>query len=94
MYDLPTNITYDPQKNQRNIKERGLSFDLVAEFQFSSALVLVDDRFDYGEERYIGIGYIGPRLHVVVFTETEDGVRVISLRKANEREVKAYEAQQ
>ncbi len=84
-------VTYDPLKNSKNIAERGLSFDLVKQFDFDSAYVHVDDRADYGETRYIGIGYIGLRLHVVVFTGSEQGLRVISLRKANQREVKAYE---
>lgn len=83
-------ITYDAAKNRRNIAERGLSFDLVEEFDFSSAKVAIDTRHNYGETRYVGIGYIGQRLHVVVFTRTETGLRVISLRKANNREVKEY----
>ncbi|MFT0533134.1 BrnT family toxin [Castellaniella hirudinis] len=83
-------ITYDPAKNSKNIAERGLSFGMVAQFDFSTAIVYADTRKDYGETRYIGIGYIGQRLHVVVFTETETGLRVISLRKANDREIKAY----
>jgi uncharacterized DUF497 family protein len=83
-------ITYDLAKNARNIAERGLSFDAVANFDFASAIVYVDARKQYGETRYIGVGYIDERLHVVVFTETETGLRVISLRKANTREVKNY----
>jgi uncharacterized DUF497 family protein len=84
-------ITYDPVKNQRNIAERNLPFNLVAQFDFDSAIVHEDNRGNYGEARYVAIGFIGQRLHVVVFTETETGLRVISLRKANGREVKIYE---
>ncbi len=84
-------ITYDQRKNARNIAERGLSFDLVEQFDFDTALIDQDDRQDYGEVRYVAIGYIVERLHVLVFTETQNGLRVISLRKANQREVKAYE---
>jgi len=87
-------ITYDATKNSKNIAERGLSFDMAAQFDFSTAIIHADTRKDYGETRYIGIGRIGQRLHVVVFTETETGVRVISLRKANEREIEAYDSQQ
>ena len=87
-------ISYDAAKNSKNIADRGLSFDMVAQFDFSTAVIYADTRKDYGETRYIGIGHIGQRLHVVAFTETETGVRVISLRKANEREVKAYDSQQ
>lgn len=85
-------ITYDPAKNSKNIAERGLSFDMVAQFDFETAIIHVDTRKDYGETRYIGVGYIGQRLHVLVFAETETGLRVISLRKANQREIKAYAA--
>ena len=49
------------------------------------------DRYDYGEMRYRGVGLLNGRLHVLVFTETETGIRVISLRKANTREVRLYE---
>lgn len=84
-------IVYDPEKNEKNIKERNLSFERAAEFDFSSALFWTDDRRDYGETRLIGLGYLESRLHVLVFTETENGIRVISFRRANKREVKRYE---
>lgn len=84
-------ITYDPAKNATNIEQRGLSFDRVADFDFETALFSVDDRQDYGETRYRGFGYLDGRLHALVFVETENGIRVISFRKANKREVKGYE---
>ncbi|MCC4261569.1 BrnT family toxin [Pseudomonas aestusnigri] len=84
-------ITYDPAKNATNIERRGLSFDRVADFDFETALFSVDDRRDYGETRYRGFGYLDGRLHALVFVETENGIRVISFRKANKREVKGYE---
>lgn len=83
-------ITYDPVKNQRNIRERGLSFDQAAEFDFGSALIQVDQRFEYGETRYVALGFLHDRLHVLCFTETSDGIRVISFRKANSREVNRH----
>jgi len=83
-------ISYDPAKNEQNIRSRGLSFDSAADFDFEGALYAVDDRRDYGETRYIAIGVLGDRLHVLCFAETEDGIRVISFRKANAREVKRY----
>jgi len=83
-------ISYDPAKNEQNIRSRGLSCDSAADFDFEGALYAVDDRRDYGETRYIAIGMLGVRLHVLCFAETEDGIRVISFRKANAREVKRY----
>ena len=83
-------ITYDPAKNQRNIRERGLPFDLAAEFEFESALIDVDSRREYSETRYVALGWLHGRLHVLCFAETADGIRVISFHKANDREVKRY----
>ena len=84
-------ITYDQKKQQRNIAERDLSFDLVAQIDWQSALIKEDNRFDYGETRYIAHGLINNRLYVAVFTQTPEGIRIISFRKANKREVKNYE---
>jgi uncharacterized DUF497 family protein len=83
-------ITFDPAKNERNIRERGLPFEWAAQFDFEGALYSVDDRRDYGETRHIAIGLLHDRLHVLCFTETADGIRIISFRKANEREVKRH----
>lgn len=83
-------LTFDPGKNERNIRERGLSFKIVADFAFQTAYIQVDSRQEYGETRYVALGELQGRLHVLCFTETADGIRVISLRRANEREVKRY----
>lgn len=80
-------VSYDPAKNERNIRERGLSFDEAADFDFETAQVFVDARQDYGETRYVAIGKLNDRVHVLCFAETADGIRVISFRKANAREV-------
>ena len=84
-------ITYDPAKNDWNIRERGLSFDRVAEVDFTTAGIHVDTRRDYGETRYVALCYLDRRLHVLCFCETEDGLRVISFRKANDREARRYD---
>ncbi|WP_130471537.1 BrnT family toxin [Candidatus Magnetaquicoccus inordinatus] len=84
------NITFDPDKSMKNIRERGISFDDAVRFDFKTALFSVDDRHDYGEKRYVAIGYLDHRLHVLCFVETVNGIRVISFRKANAREVKRY----
>lgn len=84
-------ITFDPAKCATNIKERGLSFELAADFDFSTALVLEDLRHTYPERRFQALGFLGYRLHMLVFSPTDGGIRVISLRKANKREVKHYE---
>lgn len=84
-------ITFDPAKNAKNIAERGLSFDRVADFDFATAVYAVDGRRDYGETRVRALGMIAGRLHVLVFKATPGGIRAISLRRANKREVRVYE---
>ncbi len=86
-------IDFDPDKNALNIALRGISFEDAARFEWSSALVVPDERRDYGEPRYRAFGIIDNRLHALVFTPREGGIRVISLRKANRREVHRYETQ-
>jgi len=84
-------IRYDPAKNERNIRERGLSFERAADFDFEMAIFWVDTRRDYGEVRQLGLGYLDDRLHVICFTEIAGGIRIISLRRANSREARRYE---
>ena len=81
----------DPEKERRNIAERGLSLDLVELLDWTTALIWEDRRREYGERRYCVLGLIDDRLHSVVFTPRNGKPRVISLRKANKREVVRYE---
>ena len=83
-------IGFDPAKNATNIASRGLSFELVEQMEWTTALMVEDTRKAYGERRFQVLGFIGERLHAVVFTPREGKVHVISLRKANSREVKRY----
>jgi uncharacterized DUF497 family protein len=83
-------ISFDPAKSERNSRARGLSFEDAAAFSFDTALYIVDERKDYPEVRYVAIGLLGDRVHVLCFTETDEGIRIISFRKANAREVKRY----
>ena len=85
-------IEYDPEKSAKNAAERGLPFDTVKRFDWQSAWIAEDIRFAYPETRYIAYGLLDGRLHALVFAETAAGIRVISLRKANKREVKTYES--
>jgi uncharacterized DUF497 family protein len=84
-------ITFDPAKNARNIFERGLPFDLAADLDWETAIAREDRRRDYGERRMQVMGLIGMRLHVAVVTYRDDAVHVISLRKANRKEVRWYD---
>ena len=79
-------LSFDRAKSERNLRERGLSFERASDFDFETARFWEDDRQVYPETRYVALGYLDDRLHVLVFSETEDGIRVISFRKANDRE--------
>jgi uncharacterized DUF497 family protein len=84
---------WDEAKRIANLAKHRVDFVLVEHFDFEDAVVFADSRQDYGEERMTALGSIGSRLHVLIFTWRSEIVRVISLRKANAREVKFYEQQ-
>ena len=81
-------ITYDSAKNERNIRLRGLSFERAEDFDFSTAVFNTEVRS--GEIRRVAVGYLDKRLHLLCYTPTPDGIRVISFRKINKREAKRY----
>ena len=68
-----------------------MSFERVADFAWETASIAEDDRKDYPERRFVAVGHLDGRLHVLCFTPSDDGIRVISFRKANGRERKRYE---
>lgn len=83
-------VSFDPDKDERNRRERGLAFERAAEFDFDTALQWLDVRRSYAEVRRVAIGYLDQRLHVLCFVDLPAGIRVISFRKANEREIEKY----
>ena len=84
-------IEFDPNKSAANIAKRELSFEMVDQFGFDEAVIEQDNRKAYPEARYVASGFIGLRLHILCFTPIAGGIRVISLRKANDRERKYHE---
>jgi uncharacterized DUF497 family protein len=81
-------ITFDPAKNARNVAERGLPFERVADLEWETAVYEEDTRRDYGERRIRVLARLDERLHVAVITVRGDATHVISLRKANRKEVR------
>jgi uncharacterized protein len=83
-------ITCDSEKLQRTLQERGLDMrrakEVFAGFHFTRA----DDRFDYGEPRFITVGWLDARLVVFVWTPRGTARRVISMRHCHEREAKTF----
>ncbi len=85
------NYEWDTNKNIANIAKHGVDFNEALNFDWTSAIEVLDTRHNYGEERWIALGYIRKRLFVLVYVYRKDSIRIISLRKANKREIKYYE---
>ncbi len=86
-------VVFDPDKDAANIAKHGVSLHRAADIVFEESLVEADARFDYRESRWIAYGKLDGRLYVLVFTRREDRTRAISLRKANQREIRYVEQQ-
>lgn len=86
------NVEWDEQKNSENIQRHGIDFADVPEIFNYYMLIDFDDREDYQEDRWVGIGMLRNSIVVVVFTERQgDTIRLISARKANKYERKRYQ---
>lgn len=80
----------DEAKRKINLREHKIGFTAVYRFDWQTASIFVDDREDYGELREVAIGFIDPGLYVLTFTRRSEQIRIISLRKADRRDVKRY----
>ena len=83
-------IDFDKAKDLINLGKHGLSLALAAEVDWEHALVWADKRRDYGEIRMIAIAPSTGILYYIAFVDRGRTRRIISLRKANRREVKHY----
>ena len=84
---------WDDTKRKSNIKKHGIDF-IDAPIIFDGyTLTIADDRYDYNEERFVTFGVLGGSVVSVVHTETEDLIRIISIRKATKNEEKGYFSQ-
>ena len=81
---------WDEAKRLGNIEKHRIDFHEANAFDWDAAVVETDPRF--AEPRFRAYGYVGARLHVLVFTRREGKIRIISLRKANPREMRRYDA--
>jgi uncharacterized DUF497 family protein len=92
-YNNAMNFEWDDKKRKSNIKKHGIDF-IDAPIIFAGyTFTIEDDRFDYGEKRFITFGVLDSRVVSVVHTETEDLIRIISIRKATKNEEKEYFSQ-
>ena len=83
-------IEFDPDKRAITLEHRGLDMAQTGEIFDGATLTIADERKDYGEERFITIGRLEGRMVVVVWTARGVARRIISLRKANDREQALY----
>ena len=83
-------IEFDPAKDEANQAKHGVSLLMAVELDWEAALVWVDDRVEYNETRMIALAPKTEILYYVAFVDRGDVRRVISLRRANRREVKHY----
>jgi len=81
---------WDEQKNQINIRKHGLDFADAPTVFAGATFTFEDDRFDYGEDRFITLGMLAGEVVVITHTERSDNVRIISMRKATKYEQKLY----
>ena len=81
---------WDEAKRRGNIAKHGIDFESVHRFDWATAQR--EPRNKQGEERLFALGYIGDRLHAVAYTEHGATTRIISMRKANRREMRRYDA--
>lgn len=83
-------LTFDASKRDHTLKARGLDFADAAELFAGHHFTLLDTRQDYGEDRYITVGTLKGRMVIIVWTPRDGARRIISMRKANEREQEKF----
>jgi uncharacterized DUF497 family protein len=84
---------WDDTKRKSNIKNHGIDFIDAPKIFTGYTLTIEDDRYDYGEERFVTFGVLDGRVVVVVHAENDQAIRVISIRKATKYEEEAYLSQ-
>lgn len=92
MYNELMNFEWDEDKRRENLHKHGVDFADVPSMFDGPMLLRLDTREEYGEDRWIGIGFLGPLVAVVVYVERfENTIRLISVRKANRYERESFE---
>ena len=88
--DADEPYSWDEAKRAINRRDHKIDFTAAYEFDWDTAVTVIDDREDYGELREIAIGFIGVTLYSLAFTRRHERIRIISLRKAENREKSLY----
>jgi uncharacterized DUF497 family protein len=88
---MPLTFEWDEVKAEDNYAKHGVTFELAKRvFEDPFAIEFLDDREDYGEERFVIIGLVDAQVLYVAYTERDDAIRIISARRATKHEQKAY----
>ena len=90
---LALTIAFDPAKRDLTLRHRGLDFARADEVFVGRTITVPDDRFDYGESRFITAGYLGERMVVIVWTARDENCHVISMRHCHAKEEKYWREQ-
>lgn len=83
-------IEFDQLKRTMTFAERGLDMARAGEIFDANHLTVQDERKDYGEDRFISIGFLDGRMVLIAWTLRGKAIRIISMRKANDREQEKY----
>jgi len=83
-------FAWDENKNESNRIRHELSFEAIRDFDWNDPVVVDRSRHADGEKRYAAIGMLRGKLHIVIFTYRGDDIRIISLRRSNSKEERAY----
>ena len=84
---------WDARKAAANWQKHGVAFRIIENFDWTTALVITDDRRDYGEQRWLALGMIDKRLYALAFTIRGNRIRLIRLRPAGRKERTLYREQ-
>jgi uncharacterized DUF497 family protein len=85
-----TRHDWDEAKRTANLRDHRVDFAVIEQFEWDLAIISVDDREDYGELREQAWSFIGDRIYLLDYTQRDETIRVISLRRADQRETRRY----
>lgn len=81
---------WDEAKRKSNLRIHGIDFVGIEQVFEGETVTILDDRFDYGEERFVTFGLLDGRVVAVAHTETDEVIRIISVRKGTKYEESSY----
>jgi uncharacterized DUF497 family protein len=83
-------LDWDEAKRKANLQKHGIDFVGIDKVFEGRTITFVDDRFDYGEDRYLTIGLLEGSVLAIAHTESDEKIRIISVRRASRNEEENY----